>query len=215
MRKYAAPILVIVVSVAFAIVWRCGLTQRVREPAARFFGDMGVQIRQGFARLFPSFAKDAPIIGTLADDFAEAAAKATSTAEVPEPSLSADDPDPASLSPAERQRKYRELVAAANARKMDVLRVALMKSPEGREALKATQAYHAKEKEMKALEEKYGPTDDRVALIRIEMVALRQAVQMANARYKDWKDAHPNEVVDPLADKIYCDLIVRSRFFKD
>ena len=60
-----------------------------------------------------------------------------------------------------------------------------------------------------------GQTDDGVALLRIELVHLKEAVQVANARYKDWKDAHPAEVVDPMTDKLYCDLIARSRFYRD
>ena len=108
-----------------------------------------------------------------------------------------------------------ELVEAANMRKHEVMRANLMKCPDGMEALKVTRAYHEKLDAMKKLEEKYGQTDDRVALARIELVALKEAVQVANDRYKAWKDAHPGETVDPLADKLYCDLIARSRFYRD
>ena len=80
---------------------------------------------------------------------------------------------------------------------------------------KIQRAYHAKVDAMKKLEEKFGPIDDRVEMIRIELVALKESVKVANARYKAWKDAHPAEVVDPLADKLYKDLLYRSRFFRD
>ena len=45
----------------------------------------------------------------------------------------------------------------------------------------------------RALEEKYGPTDDRVALIRIEMVALRQAVQMDSGRLHEVRSQRGEE----------------------
>ena len=128
---------------------------------------------------------------------------------------STSDPEPASLTREQRKQRYEELVAAAEQRKREVLFARLKNCPEGLEALKATRAYHAKVAEMKKLEAERGQTDDGVALLRIELVHLKEAVQVANARYKDWKDAHPTEVVDPMTDKLYCDLIARSRFYRD
>ena len=125
------------------------------------------------------------------------------------------DPEPSSLTSEQRKRRYAELVAAADKRKREVMFAGLKKCPEGMAALKATRAYRAKVDEMKKLESQYGPSDTRVTGLRVELTRLKDATRTANARYKAWKDAHPEEVVDPMADKLYCDLISRSRFYKD
>ncbi|MBR1588966.1 MAG: hypothetical protein IJ658_11650, partial [Kiritimatiellae bacterium] len=127
----------------------------------------------------------------------------------------ASDPEPASLTREQRKRRYNELIAAANQRKREVLLAALKKCPEGLEALKATRAYHAKADEMRRLEAQHGNTDDNVTMLRIELVHLKEAVKVTNDRYKVWKDSHPGEVADPMTDSLYCDLIARSRFFRD
>lgn len=125
------------------------------------------------------------------------------------------DPEPSSLTREQRKRRYAELVAAADKRKREVMLACLKKCPEGIEALRATRAYRAKVDEMKKLESQYGPSDTRVTGLRVELTRLKDATRVANARYKAWKDAHPGEIVNPLTDKLYCDLVSRSGLYKD
>ena len=183
-----------------------------------FWSSFSEQARHAWSRLFPpkgeAVVPDADLLDDLSDDIVGASANHVSTA-LGAIADSSSDPEPSTLSAEQRNRRYKELVAAASARKLEVMRSNLMKSEVGRDALKVTRIYHAKLDSLKKLEEQFGPVDDRVETIRIELVALKESVKIANARYKAWKDAHPSEVADPLADKLYRDLIYRSRFFRD
>ena len=221
MRKYLWPIIVIALALMVAGAWV--LFPEARKTAcstvSSFRSSFAEHARDAWARLFPPASEaivpelDIPDDDNLADAVSHTnSTVATALGAIADP---ASDPDPAKLTPEQRKRRYKELVAAADARKREVMRSNLMKSEVGKEALKATRAYHAKVDAMKKLEEKFGPVDDRVEMIRIELVTLKESVKVANARYKAWKDAHPTEVVDPGADKIYHDLIYRSRFFMD
>ena len=143
---------------------------------------------------------------------ADAPAIPTELGAIADPS---SDPDPSSLTREQRKRRYAELVAAADKRKREIMFASLKKCPEGMEALRATRAYHAKVEEMKKLESRYGSSDTRVTGLRVELTRLKDVTRTANARYKAWKEAHPGEIADPMADKLYCDLISRSNIYKD
>ena len=222
MRKYLWPILVIALALLVAGAWVLFPEERTTASSAvsSFCTSFAEHARNAWTRLFPPAGEaevpEADLLdeGDIPDAPSANAAStvATSLGAIADP---ASDPEPGKLTPEQRKRRYKELVAAADTRKREVMRSNLMKSEVGKEALKATRAYHAKVDAMKKLEEKFGPIDDRVEMIRIELVALKESVKIANARYKAWKDAHPTEVVDPNADKLYHDLIYRSRFFKD
>ena len=214
MRKYVWPVIAIVLPLLVAGAWVAFPQERESACSAvsSFLASFVAETKAAWGRAFGGGGDAEPLPEPDDPSIEELAAPAIPTKVK---AAASDDPDPSSLTPEQRKRKYRELVAAAKARKMEVMRSNLMKCPDGKEALEVTRAFHAKAEEMKRLEAKYGATDDRVALIRIEMVALRESVQVANARYRTWKEAHPSEVVDPLADKIYCDLIARSRFYLD
>ena len=222
MRKYLWPIIVIALALVVAGAWVLFPEERtaVSSTLSSFCSSFAEHAKNAWTRLFtPAGEAEVPEAELLDDgDFPDdpsantASTVATSLGAIADP---ASDPEPGKLTPEQRKRRYKELVAAADARKREVMRSNLMKSEVGKEALKATRAYHAKVDAMKKLEEKFGPIDDRVEMIRIELVALKESVKVANARYKAWKDAHPTEVVDPLADKLYKDLLYRSRFFRD
>ena len=222
MRKYLWPILVIALALLVAGAWVLFPEERTTASSAvsSFCTSFAEHARNAWTRLFPPAGEaevpEADLLdeGDIPDAPSANAAStvATSLGAIADP---ASDPEPGKLTPEQRKRRYKELVAAADTRKREVMRSNLMKSEVGKEALKATRAYHAKVDAMKKLEEKFGPIDDRVEMIRIELVALKESAKVANARYKAWKDAHPTEVVDPLADKLYKDLLYRSRFFKD
>ena len=222
MRKYLWPILVIALALLVAGAWVLFPEERTTASSAvsSFCTSFAEHARNAWTRLFPPAGEaevpEADLLdeGDIPDAPSANAAStvATSLGAIADP---ASDPEPGKLTPEQRKRRYKELVAAADTRKREVMRSNLMKSEVGKEALKATRAYHAKVDAMKKLEEKFGPIDDRVEMIRIELVALKESVKVANARYKAWKDAHPTEVVDPLADKLYKDLLYRSRFFRD
>ena len=218
MRKYLCPLLVIALALMVAGAWVAfPQTKNAVGPAvSSFCKSFATEAKNAWTRLFPSAEKAVVPDRLDGRDVSDApyAASDTIGTELGAVANSADDPDPSTLTPEQRRQKYKELVEAANMRKHEVMRANLMKCPDGKEALKVTRAYHEKLDAMKKLEEKYGQTDDRVALARIELVALKEAVQVANDRYKAWKDAHPGETVDPLADKLYCDLIARSRFYR-
>ena len=225
MRQYLWPIIVIALALLAAGAWVCFPEERkaVGPAVTSFCNSFADEAKRAWARLFP--ATEAPEVpdpvpfgdGNVA--VSHGAASANSATPVPtELGAIADpasDPEPSSLTREQRKRRYQELVAAADKRKREVLLACLSKCPEGIEALNATRAYHAKVDEMKKLEDKQGQTDDNVALLRIELVHLKEALNIANARYKAWKDAHPEEVVDPMSDQLYCDLVARSRFYKD
>lgn len=222
MRKYLWPILVIALALLVAGAWVLFPEERTTASSAvsSFCTSFADHARNAWTRLFPPTGEaevpEADLLdeGDIPDAPSANAASTVSTSlgAIADP---ASDPEPGKLTPEQRKRRYKELVAAADTRKREVMRSNLMKSEVGKEALKATRAYHAKVDAMKKLEEKFGPIDDRVEMIRIELVALKESVKVANARYKAWKDAHPTEVVDPLADKLYKDLLYRSRFFRD
>ena len=225
MRKYLCPLIVIALALLVAGAWVAFPQERKSVGAAvsSFFSSFAAAARNAWARLSPPKEKpevpEPEPLGDEAEADAPRAASAVVASSIPTAlgaiADSASDPEPSSLTREQRKQRYKELVAAADQRKREVLFACLKKCPEGLEALKATRAYHAKVDAMKKLEEKFGPIDDRVEMIRIELVALKESVKIANARYKAWKDAHPTEVVDPNADKLYHDLIYRSRFFKD
>ena len=225
MRKYVGPLVVIVLALLVAGAW-VGFPQErksVGSAVSSFLASFTAEAKTAWARLSPpKEVPEVPDSEPLGDEQVAASPRADSIAAAPPvPTAlgaiadSASDPEPASLTREQRKQRYEELVAAAEQRKREVLFARLKNCPEGLEALKATRAYHAKVAEMKKLEAERGQTDDGVALLRIELVHLKEAVQVANARYKDWKDAHPAEVVDPMTDKLYCDLIARSRFYRD
>ena len=219
MRKCFWPIFVIALALLVAGMWVAfpQAKSTVGSVVSSFCASFAAEARNAWARIFPS--ADDPVVPDLFDDRNVGGTPRASSdkvgTELGAIADSASDPEPSALTSKQRRRRYEELVAAADQRKREVMLANLMKCHEGQEALKATRAYHAKVDAMKKLEEQYGQTDDRVALIRIELVALKETVKVANARYKAWKDAHPADVADPLADKLYCDLIARSRFFRD
>ena len=221
MGKYFGPVLVIVLSLLVAGAWVLFPQERKSACSAvsSVLSSFAAEAKAAWSRHMTKASDDdkspVKLVGWEYEEPDLVAAVETASNAVDRLNLPASDPDPSSLTPEQRKRKYNELVAAAKARKMEVMRVNLMKCPNGQEAFTATRAYHAKLEEMKRLEEKYGQTDDRVTAIRIEIVALKEAVQVANVRYKAWKDAHPNEVTDPLANKVYRDLVSRSRFYRD
>ena len=222
MRNYLWPIIVIALALMAAGAWVFFPEARrtASSTMSSFCSSFAEHAKDAWTRLFPPAGEAEVPEADLLDDgdipdapSANAASTvATSLGAIADP---ASDPEPGKLTSEQRKRRYKELVAAADTRKREVMRSNLMKSDVGKEALKATRAYHAKVDAMKKLEEKFGPIDDRVEMIRIELVALKESVKVANARYKAWKDAHPTEVVDPLADKLYKDLLYRSRFFRD
>ncbi len=222
MRKYLWPILVIALALLVAGAWVLFPEERTTASSAvsSFCTSFADHARNAWTRLFPPAGEAEVPEADLLDEGDIPDAPSANAASTVATSLGAiadpvSDPEPGKLTPEQRKRRYKELVAAADTRKREVMRSNLMKSEVGKEALKATRAYHAKVDAMKKLEEKFGPIDDRVEMIRIELVALKESVKVANARYKAWKDAHPTEVVDPLADKLYKDLLYRSRFFRD
>jgi len=206
MGRYLWPILIIVPSVLVAGLWwyRPQMLATARSKATLVGTSFAAEFKKGLARLADKGE----------DDSSEAVCPLPPEEERP-PVLHDDDPDPASLTPAQRKEKYMALTAAAKARYTEVLSSTLKKSREGMEALQATQAYHAKVAEMKRLEKQYGAVDDRVTHARIELTALREAVQLANVRYKAWKEQHKDEVADPDSDPAYRDLVARSRFYAD
>ena len=214
MGKYLGPILVIALALSVAVAWVAFPQARasVGPAVSSFCTSFAAEARNAWARLFPSAGTPVVPDDSVPGDVASNPAVPTELGAIANAS---NDPEPSSLTPEQRKLRHRELLAAADQRKREILRANLAKCPEGLEALKATRAYHAKVDEMKKMEEKYGQTDDRVMAIRIELVALKEAVQVSNARYKIWKNTHPDEIADPLADKIYCDLIARSRFYRD
>ena len=225
MRKYLGPLVVIVLALLVAGAW-VGFPQErksIGSAVSSFSASFTAEAKNAWARLSPpKEVPEVPDSEPLDNEQVAASPRADSIAAAPPvPTAlgaiadSANDPEPASLTREQRKQRYEELVAAAEQRKREVLFARLKNCPEGLEALKATRAYHAKVAEMKKLEAERGQTDDGVALLRIELVHLKEAVQVANARYKDWKDAHPEAVVDPMTDKLYCDLIARSRFYRD
>jgi len=225
MRKYLCPLIVIALALLVAGAWVAFPQERKSVGAAvsSFFSSFAAEAKNAWTRLSPPKEKpevpESEPLGDEAEADATRAASAAVASSIPTAlgaiADSASDPEPSSLTREQRKQRYKELVAAADQRKREVLFACLKKCPEGLEALKATRAYHAKVDEMKKLEAQRGQADDGVALLRIELVHLKEAVQVANARYKIWKDAHPGEVVDPMTDKLYCDLIARSRFYKD
>jgi len=221
MRNYLWPIIVIALALMAAGAWVLFPQARktVSSTVSSFRSSFAEHTRDAWARLFPPASEAiVPEPDRLEDDnLTDTADYANLTVETALGAIAdpASDPVPAKLTPEQRKRRYKELLAAADARKREVMRSNLMKSEAGKEALKATRAYQAKLAAMKKLEDQFGHTDDRVTHIRIEIVALKESVKVANARYKDWKDAHPTEVVDPSADKLYKNLIYRSRFFMD
>lgn len=204
MGKYVWPVLVVALSLLLAGAW-VAFPQARRTAAgavSAFCASFAAEARAGVGRLFARADDGSVDLGDLAQE------------EAPAP-LAADDPDPATLTREQRRSRYRELVAAADARKRTVLRQALSKSAEGREALRATLAYKSKTDEMKRLEAKYGAADDRLWALRLELGPLRDEAAIANARYKAWKAAHPEAAEDPETDPVYCDLVARSRFYRD
>lgn len=229
MRKYFWPILVITLALLVAGTWV--FFPEAITSVRSAVSSCAAAARDGWARLWVKSGESAPEVPSAdwGDDDsnllelvelrpAEIAGKNPSEPAQPmavaaELRSAENDPDPSVLTPAQRRQKYKELVDAAKARRLEVMRAYLMKSAEGREALKVTRAYYAKLNEMKQLEEKYGPIDDRVAAIRVKMVPLKEKLKEANARYRAWKEAHPSDVVDPRNDKLYRDLITRSRAF--
>ncbi len=221
MRKYLCPIAVIALALVATGAWVAFPEERKRVGPAvsSFCRSFAAATKDGWARLFPRReSPNVPDAATLGDGNV-AAATAGPAAPVPtalgEIANPANDPDPSSLTRDQRRKRYQELIGAAEQRKREVLLSAVKKCPEGLEALKATRTYHAKADELRKLEARHGNTDDGVALLRIELVHLKEAVKVSNARYKAWKDAHPEEAVDPMADKLYCDLVARSRFYRD
>ena len=221
MRKYLWPILVIALALMAAGAWVFFPKARttVTSTVSSFCSSFAEHAKDAWARLFPPAGEaivpelDIPDDDNLADNVGHTnSTVATALGAIADP---ASDPDPAKLTPEQRKRRYKELLAAADARKHEVMRSNLMKSEEGREALKATRAFQAKADEIKRLDQKHGWTDNRLWALRLELAPLRDNAIIANARYKAWKDAHPSEVVDPDADKLYKNLIYRSRFFKD
>lgn len=225
MRKYLWPILVIALAILVAGAWVAFPEERkaIGPAISTFCSSFAAEAKNAWTRLFPpKEAPDVPDVDLFDDGNVATSRRAESANSAPSVPTAlgaiadpASDPEPASITREQRKQRYEELVAAANQRKREVLLSCLKKCPEGIEALKATRAYHAKVDEMKKLEKKHGKIDDSVALLRIELVQLKEAVRVSNARYKAWKDAHPGETVDPMNDKLYCDLIARSRFFKD
>lgn len=221
MRKYLWPIIVIALALMVAGAWV--LFPEARKTAcstvSSFRSSFAEHARDAWARLFPPASEAVvPELDYLDDDnLADAVSHTNSTVATALGAIAdpASDPDPAKLTPEQRKRRYKELLAAADARKHEVMRSNLMKSEEGREALKATRAFQAKADEIKRLDQKHGWTDNRLWALRLELAPLRDNAIIANARYKAWKDAHPTEVVDPNTDKLYKNLIYRSRFFKD
>lgn len=131
------------------------------------------------------------------------------------PCLPPGEPDPLSLSPDARREKYQTLVQAADARKKEVLQTLLRQSPEIREAFQATKKLKAATIRQQELARQYGPTDERVEAAYYEIIRLRETVRDANARFRAWKDRHPDQPTDPEQDPVYRDLIARSRLYKD
>lgn len=225
MRNYLWPILVIALALLTAGAWVMFPQARktVCSAVSSFCSSFAAEAKNAWARLSPPKEEPEVPVADLFDDGNDIASPRTASVAATQPVPTAlgaiadpaSDPEPSSLTREQRKQRHKELVAAADQRKREVLFASLKKCPEGLEALKATRAYHAKVKEMKELEAQRGQTDDGVALLRIELVHLKEAVQVANARYKVWKDAHPGETVDPMADKLYCDLVARSRFYLD
>ena len=222
MRKYLWPILVIALALMAAGAWVLFPEERtaVTSTVSSFCTSFAEHAKSAWTRLFPPAGEAEVPEADLLDDgdipdapSANAASTvATSLGAMADP---ASDPEPGKLTSEQRKRRYKELVAAADARKREVMRFNLMKSEEGREALKATRAFQAKADEIKRLDQKHGWTDNRLWALRLELAPLRDNAIIANARYKAWKDAHPTEVVDPNTDKLYKNLIYRSRFFRD
>ena len=231
MRKYFWPVLVITLALLVAGTWV--FFPEAITSVRSAVSSCAAAARDGWARLWVKSGESAPEVPSAdwGDDdsnlleLAELRAPETPGknpgAAGPPAAVSAElrsaenDPDPSILTPAQRRQKYRELVDAAKARRLEVMRAYLMKSAEGREALKVTRAYYANLNEVKKLEAQYGPIDDRVAAIRVKMVPLKEKLREANARYRAWKEAHPSDVVDPRNDKLYRDLITRSRAYPD
>ena len=225
MRKYLWPILVIALALLVAGAWVAFPQARktVCSAVSSFCSSFAAEAKNAWARLsLPKEEPEVPVTDLFEGDDNVGSTRAASVASAPPIPTAlgaiadpASDPEPSSLTREQRKQRHKELVAAADQRKREVLFACLKKCPEGLEALKATRAYHAKVDEMKKLEAQRGQTDDGVALLRIELVHLKEAVKVTNARYKAWKDAHPGEAVDPMTDKLYCDLIARSRFYLD
>lgn len=128
---------------------------------------------------------------------------------------SPDHDEPATRSPEERQRIYRELIAAAEARKKELLRALVRECPEGRAALEATQKLRRATRRYRELEQQYGQTDERTETVYYEIIRLRETVREANARYQAWKKEHPGKTYNPEDDADYRALIERSRLYQD
>ena len=184
----------------------------VCQAVSSFCKSASEKAKDAWARLSPPKETEKAEAEAAAKAVADAPAIPTELGAIADPS---SDPEPSSLTREQRKRRYAELVAAADKRKREIMFASLKKCPEGMEALRATRAYRAKVEEMKKLESRYGSSDTRVTGLRVELTRLKDVTRTANARYKAWKETHPREIADPMADKLYCDLISRSNIYKD
>jgi hypothetical protein len=184
----------------------------VCQAVSSFCKSASEKAKGAWARLSPPKETEKAEAEAAAKAVADAPAIPTELGAIADPS---SDPEPSSLTREQRKRRYAELVAAADKRKREIMFASLKKCPEGMEALRATRAYRAKVEEMKKLESRYGSSDTRVTGLRVELTRLKDVTRTANARYKAWKETHPGEIADPMADKLYCDLISRSNIYKD
>ena len=214
MSKYRLPILIIIVSVLTTVTWRFFPVVRSCLPQ-----DMKARIADVFDQIARSFADR--FSANSADDDKMCGVTATIPPDEPtnvksaEVTLKPDDPPPNSLTSEQRKAKYRELMAAAKARRIEVMRSSLSQSKEGLAALDATIALNEKVKELDKMVKLHGATDIRVERVQLEIVRLKDEARRANEAYKTWKLSHPGKVPQPDEDPVYRDLVARSRFYVD
>jgi len=134
----------------------------------------------------------------------------------PPPAESAQDnsaDDALAMTPAQRKKKYEELTKKAEARRLQVLRENLNKSPEGRKALAAVKAFKELGAKVDELKKKYGETDSRVIAKRGDLLKLKDEVRRTNEAYKKWKEKHPGKLVAPEDDEIYRKIISERQLY--
>ena len=123
--------------------------------------------------------------------------------------------DALAMTPAQRKVKYDELTKKAEARRKEIMRENLSKSPEGQKALAAVKEFKELAEKVEALKKKYGETDSRVVAKRGDILRLKDKVRSTNEAYKKWKEQHPDKFTPPEADEIYRKIIGERQLYSE
>ena len=123
--------------------------------------------------------------------------------------------DAFTMTPAQRKKKYDELTKKLEARRIQVLRENLNRSPEGKRALAAVKAFKELGAKVEELKKRYGETDSRVMARRGDLLKLKDEVRRTNEEYKKWKEKHPDKLMKPEDDEIYRKIFGERRLYKN